>query len=71
MLQTINNLYEKSYQAVKAQIGLAKVKNNELFDEVIKMKYNIKNENYEEDFKNLNDKINKYYEDLIKTNENE
>ena len=71
MLQTINNLYEKSYQAVKAQIGLAKVKNNELFDEVIKMKYNIKNENYEEDFKNLNDKINKYYEDLIKSNENE
>ena len=59
MLKVIDNLYSNSILAVKEQVALAKIKNDDLFEEVIKMKYNIPNENYEKAFEILNSKINK------------
>lgn len=71
MLRVIDNLYEKASDCVKRQIGLTKIKNDELFDEIIKMKYNIENENFEGDFKAVSDKIDKYYDNLIKEAQNQ
>lgn len=65
MLKVIDNLYVSANNAVKKQIGLAKIKNDDLFEEVIKMKYNIPNEDYDVHFEDLNKKIKKYYSDLI------
>ena len=45
--------------------------NDDLFEEVIKMKYNIPNENYDEAFEKLNAKINSYYTALIDENQGE
>ena len=68
MLQVIDNLYDSAEKAVKMQIGLAKVKNDDLFEEVIKMKYNIPNENYDAKFEELNKKIKDYYLKLTENN---
>ena len=68
MLQVIDNLYDSAEKAVKMQIGLAKVKNDDLFEEVIKMKYNIPNENYDVKFEELNKKIKDYYLKLTENN---
>lgn len=65
MLKVINNLYDYSNLAVKEQIALIKIKNDDLFEEVIKMKYNIPNENFDEYFEKINAKIKSYYENLI------
>ncbi|MBF1050920.1 MAG: V-type ATP synthase subunit A [Peptostreptococcaceae bacterium] len=65
MLKVIDNLYVSANDAVKKQIGLAKIKSDDLFEEVIKMKYNIPNEDYDVHFEDLNKKIKKYYSDLI------
>lgn len=69
MLNIINTLYDNANMAVKQQIALIKIKNDDLFEEVIKMKYNIPNENYDELFKELNKKIINYYADLIAKNQ--
>ena len=66
MLKVINNLYDYSNSAVKEQIALIKIKNDDLFEEVIKMKYNIPNEEYIQYFEKLNLKIKQYYDALIK-----
>ncbi|KXB46565.1 hypothetical protein HMPREF3188_00640 [Tissierellia bacterium KA00581] len=66
MLKVINNLYDYSNSAVKEQIALIKIKNDDLFEEVIKMKYNIPNEDYIQYFEKLNLKIKQYYDALIK-----
>ena len=71
MLKVIDNLYSNSILAVKEQVALAKIKNDDLFEEVIKMKYNIPNENYEKAFEILNSKINNYYTALIEENQGE
>lgn len=65
MLKVIDNLYVSANDAVKKQIGIAKIKSDDLFEEVIKMKYNIPNEDYDVHFEDLNKKIKKYYSDLI------
>ena len=57
--------------AVKQQVALTRIKNDDLFEEVIKMKYNIPNEKYEEAFEILNSKINSYYAALIDENQGE
>ena len=57
--------------AVKQQVALTRIKNDDLFEEVIKMKYNIPNENYDEAFEKLNAKINSYYTALIDENQGE
>lgn len=63
MLKTIDLLYERSFDAVKKGIPISQVKDEKLFDEVIKMKYNIPNDNLE-GLKILEDKINDYYDEL-------
>lgn len=45
MLKTIDLLYTRGLQSVKKDIPISRVKNGELYDEVIKMKYNIPNDN--------------------------
>lgn len=71
MLQVIDNLYDSAETAVKKQIALTKVKNDDLFEEVIKMKYNIPNEDYDEKFDELNKKIKDYFLKLTENNEQE
>lgn len=63
MLKTIDLLYEKSFSAVKKGIPISQVKDEKLFDEIIKMKYNIPNNNLE-GLKVLEDKISEYYSEL-------
>jgi V-type ATP synthase alpha chain 2 len=71
MLQVIDNLYDSAETAVKKQIALTKIKNDDLFEEVIKMKYNIPNEDYDEKFDELNKKIKDYFLKLTENNEQE
>ena len=71
MLQVIDNLYDSAEKAVKKQIALTKIKNDDLFEEVIKMKYNIPNEDYDEKFDELNKKIKDYFLKLTENNEQE
>ena len=71
MLKVIDNLYMNCTLAVKQQVALTRIKNDDLFEEVIKMKYNIPNENYDEAFEKLNAKINSYYTALIDENQGE
>ncbi|MBU5428246.1 V-type ATP synthase subunit A [Tissierella pigra] len=63
MLKTIDLLYERGLQSVKKNIPISKVRNGELYDEVIKMKYSIPNDNIEkiEELKNM---INDFYNKL-------
>ena len=71
MLQVIDNLYDSAEKAVKKQIALTKIKNDDLFEEVIKMKYNIPNEDYDEKFDELNKKIKDYFLKLTENNDQE
>ena len=63
MLKTIDLLYERGLQSVKKNIPISKVRNGELYDEVIKMKYSIPNDNIGkiEELKNM---INDFYNKL-------
>lgn len=65
MLETIERLYDRGLEAIKASIPISTVKNNELYEEVIKMKYSIENNRLDK-FKDLKEKIDKYYDSLIK-----
>ena len=71
MLQVIDNLYDSAEKAVKKQIALTKIKNDDLFEEVIKIKYNIPNEDYDEKFDELNKKIKDYFLKLTENNDQE
>ena len=64
MLNTINHLYKRSYEAVKKGIPISQVKDEELSNNIMKMKYNIPNDNLEELY-DLNDKIDDYYDNLL------
>lgn len=63
MLKTIDLLYERGLQAIKKNIPISKVRNGELYDEVVKMKYSIPNDNIGkiEELKNM---INDFYNKL-------
>ncbi|MZQ75890.1 MAG: V-type ATP synthase subunit A [Peptoclostridium sp.] len=65
MLKTINLLYEKASKAVKEGIPISKAKDDMLFAQVVKMKYNIPNDNLE-GFEKLRDDIESYYEELYR-----
>ena len=60
MLKTIELLYDKSLHAVDSGIPILQVKDPKIFDEVIKMKYNISNNEIEK-FDELEEKINEYF----------
>ncbi len=63
MLKTIEHLYNRSYEIVKKGVPISHIKNKKLFNEIMKMKYNIPNENLQ-GIDDLNDKIDEYYNKL-------
>ena len=63
MLKTIDLLYERGLAAVKMNIPISKVRNDELYREVIEMKYNIPNDNLYK-LQELKNKIKDFYDNL-------
>ena len=63
MLKVIDIIYEKGNSAVKLGIPISKIKDDIIYGEVIKMKYNIPNDNLEL-FKGIISRINDFYEKL-------
>lgn len=63
MLRVINILYERAYSCIKKGIPLSRVKDENLFSDIIMMKYNLGAEKTEL-FSELTDRINKYYDSL-------
>ncbi|MDX9916769.1 MAG: V-type ATP synthase subunit A [Gudongella sp.] len=63
MLKTIELLYNRGLQSVKKGIPISRVRNAELYEEVIKMKYTISNDELEK-FQSLNTMINEFYNQL-------
>lgn len=64
MLEAIYHLYVMSNKAIKEGIAISQVKNDDLFNEVTKMKYNIPNDELGK-IDELEEKIKKYYTNLI------
>ena len=60
MLKTIELLYNRGLQAVKRGIPISRVRNSELYEEVIKMKYTIANDEIDK-LQSLNTMINEFY----------
>ncbi len=61
MMEVILMLYERAYEIIRRGVPIAQIKNTGLFDEIIKMKYNIKNdepERFEELKKRIADSLN-------------
>lgn len=63
MLKTIDLLYECGLSAIKMNIPISRVRNDDLYSEVIKMKYNIPNNNLDK-FLELKNKIKDFYNNL-------
>ena len=63
MLKVIDHLYERAHKAIKLGIPISQVKNDEIFNDVIKMKYTVANDNLEE-INRLNQEIDKFYDTL-------
>jgi V/A-type H+-transporting ATPase subunit A len=63
MLKVINVLYERGNSAVKEGIPISKVRDDEIFDRVVKMKYNIPNDN-PQPFDELINMINGHFDKL-------
>ena len=63
MLKVIDHLYERAHKAIKLGIPISQVKNDEIFNDVIKMKYTVANNNLEE-INRLNQEIDKFYDTL-------
>lgn len=64
MLKVINSLYINSREAVKKGIPISKVKNNDIFGKVMKIKYIIPNE-YTDEFEKMEAEIKDYYNNLM------
>jgi V/A-type H+-transporting ATPase subunit A len=63
MLKAIDLLYERGLKATKSNIPISKVKDDKLYDEVIKMKYSVPNDNLER-IEEIKDEINDFYNTL-------
>lgn len=63
MLKVINLLYERGSSAVKLGVPISKVRNYELFNKAIKIKYNIPNDKLEM-FDEIIEYINDFYDKL-------
>lgn len=63
MLKTIDQLYIRGLQSIKKNIPISRVRNGQLYDEVIKMKYNIPNDNLDK-LEELKRKIDDFYDKL-------
>lgn len=71
MLKVIEHIYERGLDAVKKNITMTEIKDEVIFSKILQMKYDIPNENYEENFNNLNREIDDYYDKILKLNETE
>lgn len=63
MIKTINHLYDRAFICVKSGIPISQIKNEKLFDEIIKIKYNIPNDKIDQIDLVIN-KIDAYYDQL-------
>lgn len=63
MLKTIDLLYERGLRAIKKKIPISKVRDGELYDKVMKMKYTVPNDRLDE-IEKLKDIINQFYDEL-------
>lgn len=68
MLKSLMNFYDKVIAAVKAKLTLTDIKNDGIFTSLLRMKYDIPNENYDSYFEDLDEKIDHYYSNLIEEN---
>lgn len=64
MLRAINILYEYSKKAVSKGIPISKIRNSDVFSDVMKMKYTIPND-YKDEFEILEKKIDDYFKGLM------
>lgn len=64
MLKVINTLYLSSKEAIKKGIPISKVKNNEIYGKITKMKYTIPNE-YTDEFDRMENEIKDYFNNLM------
>ena len=63
MLKTIELLYDRGLQSVKKGIPISVVRNIDLYEDIIKMKYTITNDDIEK-IQGLNARINEFYNQL-------
>ena len=63
MLKTIDHLYERGLNSIEKGIPISQIKDNKLFEDIIKMKYNIPNNNLD-GIVELNEQIDNFYNDL-------
>jgi V/A-type H+-transporting ATPase subunit A len=63
MMEIILYLHEKSKKLVSRGIPMSQLRKTGIYDELIKMKYNISNDNLDE-FNTLNEKIDNFFEDV-------
>lgn len=64
MLKIINTLYLSAREAIKKGIPISKVKSNEIFGKITKMKYSVPNE-YTDEFGQMENEINDYFSNLM------
>lgn len=64
MLKVINSLYLSSKEAIKKGIPISKVKNNEIYSKIMKMKYTIPNE-YTDEFDKMENEIKDHIYNLL------
>lgn len=64
MLKLIDYLFKRAQEAVKRDIPISRVKDDKLFNAVMKMKYTIPNDNIDL-INNIKDDIDKFYDNLI------
>lgn len=64
MLKTIDLLYEEGKKALKYNIPISIIRNEDLYSEVMNMKYNIGNDQMDK-FVELNNKIRSFYSNLM------
>ncbi len=65
MLKAIDHLYEKANNAVKQGIAISQVKNKKIFNDIIKMKYTIPNDDLS-GIDELVKRIDEYYDELVR-----
>jgi len=63
MLKTIELLYDRGLKAIKMSIPISKVRDGQLYSDIIKVKYNVPNDNLEK-IDELNNAINRFYDKL-------
>ncbi|QCX33033.1 V-type ATP synthase subunit A [Caloramator sp. E03] len=68
MLKVIKFFYENAIEAIKKGIPVSKIKNSDVYNKILKMKYSIPND-YKDDFDILEKEITEYFNSLIEAYE--